>query len=161
MIRIALRLAIVLAIGVLLLVAVGATLPPLGLVTQDVVALVGWLTAALRRAVGWDTLPSPRTWDYLAASLPRFWRAVQAAPIDGERGARLIVATSGIILAWLGAVTLGWALAQRRSLFGWALPSLVAIGLVAMLGEGSGAMLVFGLLTLLTLTIGVSFSRRQ
>ena len=159
--RFALCALLVLAIGALLVVAVGQTLPPLGLALQDIGALLGWLGAALRRQAGWDTLPEPRAWGYLAASLPRFWRALQESPNAGERGAQLIVATGGVALAWLGALTLGWALARRRSLFGWAVPCLVAIGLVAILGGGSGALLVFGMLTLLTLTIGVSFSRRQ
>ncbi len=154
-------LIISLGVGALLIIAAAEALPPAGLVSQDLVALLGWLNAALRRAAGWADLPEVRTWAYLATSLPRFWSSLLAAPGDAERGARLIVIVGGVASSWLGALALGAALAAGRNLFAWGVPILAAIGFITILGGGSGMELVFGLALLLLLTIVVGAQQRE
>src|SRR5262245_4365710 len=154
-------LAIILGFGALLIVAAAEVLPPIGLISQDLGALLAWLNAALRRTAGWADLPEVRTWSYLATSLPRFWISLLAAPGDAERGARLIVIVGGLASSWLGALALGAALAAGRNLFAWGLPILAAIGLTTILGGGSGLELVFGLALLLLLTIVVGARQRE
>jgi transglutaminase-like putative cysteine protease len=158
---VAFGLAIVLGFAALLVVAIAAALPPFGLIAQDIAAFVTWALAALRRTAGINDLPPGRTWEFLAASLPRFWHDLTIAPNDGQRGARLLVAVGGVLSTWIGAVVLGWALATRRSVFGWGLPLLVAIALTATLGGGTGAMLPISLALLLLLAIVAGFGRRE
>jgi len=154
-------LAIVLSLGALLIVGAAEVLPPAGLVSQDLGALLAWLNAAMRRAAGWADLPDVRTWNYLATSLPRFWISLLAAPGDAERGARLIVIVGGVASSWLGALALGAALAAGRNLFAWGLAILAAIGFTTILGGASGLELVFGLALLLLLTIVVGAQQRE
>jgi len=160
-VRLIYTLAIIVGLGALLIIAAAQVLPPAGLASQDVVALLGWLNAALRRVAGWADLPEVRTWNYLATTLPRFWSSLLAAPGDAERGARLIVIVGGIASGWLGALALGAALAAGRNLFAWGLPILAAIGFTTILGGGTGLELVFGLALLLLLTIVVGAHQRQ
>jgi transglutaminase-like putative cysteine protease len=161
MIRLIYILAIIAGLGALLVVAAAQVLPPAGLVSQDLVALLAWLNGVLRRLAGWADLPEVRTWNYLATSLPRFWSSLLAAPGDAERGARLIVIVGGIASGWLGALALGAALAAGRNLFAWGLPILAAIGFTTILGGGTGLELVFGLALLLLLTIVVGAQQRE
>jgi transglutaminase-like putative cysteine protease len=106
-------------------------------------------------------MPPGRSWEFLAASLPRFWHNLAIAPNNGTRGAQLLVAVGGVLTTWVGAVVLGWALAQRRSVFGWGLPLLVAIAGTALLGGGTGAMLPISLALLLLLAIVAGFGLRE
>jgi transglutaminase-like putative cysteine protease len=154
-------LVVVFGLGALLIIAAAQALPPFGLVTQDITAFFTWMAAAIRRQVGWSEMPAGRTWEFLAASLPRFWGKLLIAPSDGERGARLLVTVGGIASTWIGAATLGWALAGRRNVFGWGLPLLTAIAQTAILGAGSGVMLPLGMALLLLLTIVAGFERRE
>ena len=80
LLRLVVWLALILTFGALLLVAAGRALPPLGLVTQDIGALAGWVVAALRREPNLGGLPAPRAWAYLGASVPRFWESPCGLP---------------------------------------------------------------------------------
>jgi transglutaminase-like putative cysteine protease len=163
--RYALRLAgwliVVLGFGALLAVAAGLALPPLGLITQDIAAGLAWVAAVIRRQAGLADMPPGRVWEFLAVSLPRFWNNLLNAPNDGQRGARLLVATGGALGTWIGALLLGWGLSKRQSVFGWGTPMLAALMFVAILNGGSGSMLLMGLALLLVLAIVAGFSRRQ
>lgn len=158
--RAALTLAALLALGTLLVIAAADTLPPAALALQDLAALAGWVAAAWRRTAGWADLPAMRSWSFLAATLPRFWAELQAAPNAGPRGARLIVLAGGIAGTWASALVLGWALARERSVFSWALPTLATIGFTAIIGNGAGIELIFGLVLLLLLALAVGARRR-
>jgi transglutaminase-like putative cysteine protease len=159
--RLAAWLGLTLGFAALLAIAAGQALPPLGLVTQDVAAWLAWLLAVLRRGTGPADMPPGRVWEFLAASLPRFWHNLIIAPYDGERGARLLVAAGGTVATWFGALLLGWGLARRRSVFAWGAPLLVALMATAVLGGGSSSMLLIGLGLLLILAIVAGFHQRQ
>jgi transglutaminase-like putative cysteine protease len=154
-------LGLVPGVAALLAIAAGKALPPLGLITQDVAAWLSWALAALQGGAGLADMPPGRIWDFLAASLPRYWQALIISPDDGERGARLLVATSGTIATWIGALLLGWGLARRRSVFVWGVAILAALMWTAILGGGTSLMLMIGLGLLLILAIVAGFSRRQ
>jgi transglutaminase-like putative cysteine protease len=150
-------------------------LPPLGLVVQDVRALLEWLEQAVRRGVEVVAPPpSPslatgvgvappvsRTWLFMGEALPRAWRELLAAPSSGEKGARLLVAFGGVASAWVGAIALGWGLGRRRSLAGWGLPLLAALTFTSTLGGGSALPLIGGLALLLLLSIVADVRRRE
>jgi transglutaminase-like putative cysteine protease len=159
--RFTLYAAIILGFGALLVVAAGEALPPFGLIAQDAAAFAGWALAALRREVGLEALPTNRTGELLAVSLPRLWGQLLIAPSDGERGARLLVAVGGVAATWIGALTLGWALTRRRPVLGWGIPLLVALGATTILGGGSGTTLLIGLPLLLLLAVVATFRRRE
>jgi transglutaminase-like putative cysteine protease len=159
--RLTLWLALTLGVAALLAIAAGQALPPFGLITQDAAAWLIWALAALRGSAGLDDMPPGRAWDFLATSLPRFWQALITSPNDGERGARLLVATCGAVATWVGALLLGCGLARRRSVFAWGVPILAALMWTAILGGGTGSMLMIGLALLLLLAIVAGFSRRE
>lgn len=153
--------ALLLGCGALLVAAAANTLPPIGLAAQDARAWLGWLRLVLRRDAGWAEAPEAHSLAFLAATLPRLWADLLAAPAAGEPGARLIVLAAGVAGTWLAVLVLGWALARGRNLFGWALPMLVAICFTTLAGGGSGAELVFGLALLLVLTLIAGMRRRE
>ncbi|HEU5099441.1 MAG TPA: transglutaminaseTgpA domain-containing protein [Roseiflexaceae bacterium] len=154
-------LVLTLGIAALLTIAAGQALPPLGLITQDIAAWLNWALAALRGRAEIGDMPPGRVWDYLASSLPRFWQSLIAAPNDGERGARLLVATCGAVATWIGALLLGWGLARRQSVLAWGVPILAALMWTAILGGGTGTMLMIGLVLLLVLATVAGFGRRE
>jgi transglutaminase-like putative cysteine protease len=149
-----------LLLGALFVVAVADALPPSGLIAQDVVALWNW-AAALRAdaSAGWPA--AGRTWAFLGQALPRVWRDLLAAPHAGEKGARLLVASGGAASTWIGAITLGWALARRRALLGPSLPLLAALASTTILGGGTGLPLIVGVGLLLLLAIAADVQRRE
>jgi hypothetical protein len=154
-------LTLTLGVAALLAIAAGQALPPLGLITQDVAAWLSWGLAALRGSAGLGDEPPGRAGDFLAASLPRFWQSLIISPSDGERGARLLVATCGVIATWIGALLLGWGLARRQSVFAWGMPILAALMWTAIVGAGAGSILMIGQTLLLVLAIVAGFSRRE
>jgi transglutaminase-like putative cysteine protease len=154
-------LIVILGFGAFLAIAAGQALPPFGLITQDSAAWLAWALAALRRYAGLSDMPPGRVWEFLAASLPRFWHSLQIAPSDGRRGAQLLVAAGGTVVTWAGALLLGWGLARRHSVFGWGTPMLAALMFTAILNGGSGTMLLMGLALLLVLAIVAGFGRRE
>nr|WP_255603131.1 transglutaminaseTgpA domain-containing protein [Oscillochloris sp. ZM17-4] len=120
--------------GAALLAAAGQSLPPLGLVAQDVVA-------ALDRIRG-RVPPDGGVWmsaRFLQESLPRLWRSILAAPDAGRAGARLITVAVSVLGAWVGAIALGHAVAAGRPTLGWGMITLAAAGATAILGGGSGS----------------------
>ncbi len=159
--RLVCGLIVLFGVGALLAIAASQALPPFGLITQDSAAWLAWALAALRRHAGLSDMPPGRVWEFLAASLPRFWHNLQIAPSDGQRGAQLLVAAGGTVATWVGALLLGWGLARRQSIFGWGTPMLVALMFTAILNGGSASMLPIGLALLLVLAIVAGFGRRE
>jgi len=159
--RLACWLIVILGFGAWLAIAAGQALPPLGLITQDSAAWLAWALAALRRHAGLSDMPPGRVWEFLAASLPRFWHSLRIAPSDGQRGAQLLVAAGGAVATWAAALLLGWGLSRRHSIFGWGTPMLAALMFTAILNGGSGSMLLMGLALLLVLAIVAGFGRRE
>ncbi len=143
----AVQLLACLLLGLLLLIAVGGALPPLGLVAQDLGGLRG--------------APELLTVRYLTLSLPRLWGALLAAPASGEAGAGLIVALVAVATTWPAALVLGWATGALRRSYAWGLPLLLALALTTILGGGGGAPMVFGLAMLLALGVAVEAEARE
>src|SRR5262249_4490483 len=106
-VRLACWLALVLAFAALLAIAAGQALPPLGLITQDSAAWIVWAVALLRHSAALSDMPPGRVWEFLSASLPRFWHGLTIAPNDGEPGAQLLVAVCGAVAPWIAAPLLG------------------------------------------------------
>jgi transglutaminase-like putative cysteine protease len=147
--------------GVLLILAIDGALPPLGLVLQDLGALFAWAGRALQPAATVEAPPASRAWAFLGESIPRAWGELAAAPNAGESGARLLVATAGVVLTWGGTLALGHALARGSPTLGWGLPLLAAIALITILGAGTGVPLVVGTFLLLLLAAITDFQRRE
>ncbi|HET9222052.1 MAG TPA: transglutaminaseTgpA domain-containing protein, partial [Roseiflexaceae bacterium] len=164
------------SLGLLLLLSVLGTLPPLGLIAQDARALLGWLEHIARRALesinpfpaapALDEgeapgLPVSRTWLFMGEALPRAWGELLTAPSSGERGARLLVAFGGVTSAWIGAIMLGLGLGRRRALAGWSLPLLGALTFTSTLGGGSAMPLIIGIALLLLLGMAADVRGRE
>jgi transglutaminase-like putative cysteine protease len=147
--------------SVLLTLSAADALPPAGLIVQDLIAF--WRRLAQTRVSEASDLPMPilRSQVLLAESLPRFWVDLLRAPDNGEPGARLILATGGVLLTWVGALILGRALLFGRALVVWALPLLTALTLMSLFGGGGGLWLVAGFALLLLLAISCDFHWRE
>lgn len=148
-------------LGALLVAVAADTLPPSGLITQDLAAYTTWLQAALRRTTTWAERPEPHALPFMAATLTRFWNNLLAAPGAGEAGARLMVLTGSIIAGWGAALGLGWALARGYNLFVWILLPMAALAFTTLLGGSDGIMLSVGLALLLLLVLVHSAHRRD
>lgn len=147
-----------LALGLLLLVAAGGALPPLGLLAQDVGAVGSAIGALLRGAA---VPPELLTGRYLGLALPRLWGELLAAPQAGERGAALIVAALAVATTWPAALTLGWAAGGLRRGLGWGAPLLVALAITTILGGSGGGGLAIGVGTLLALHVVIGAADRE
>ena len=169
-------LLVAVGLGALLLLGLLGTLPPLGLIAEDVRALFAGLEQLARRLleIGAPSPPAPaldpevqvgppvsRTWLFMEEALPRAWNQLLAAPSSGEQGARLVVAFGGVLTAWVGAIMLGWGLGRQRSLAGWGLPFLAALTFTTTLGGASALPLIGGLALLLLLGIVADARRRE
>lgn len=142
----------------LLALAIGQALPPMALGGQDLVALARWISRMWQASTVTAPLPgiafpASSTAGFFAEALPRFWRELATAPQRGEAGARLLVATGGSVLTWLGALTLGWGLQRGRWLLLWELPLFTALLSVTLFG-GGGMWLAIGIALLVLLVIG-------
>ncbi|MEN9938706.1 MAG: hypothetical protein RLZZ387_5285 [Chloroflexota bacterium] len=144
LLRRGLALLALLLIGVSTVISAGATLPPPGLVYQDVVQLMAWAAPLLERRLP-DTPPPPaESLAFLELALSRYWAALPAAVAAGESGARLLVGAAGVALTWVGALALGWALPVGRQPLAWGTPLLAALVLTAVLGGSGGTALAIG-----------------
>jgi transglutaminase-like putative cysteine protease len=147
-------------LGALLVIAGGRALPPASLVFGDLAALVQ-ASVSWWRGVPLDALPELRALRFLAASVPRLWQQLLAAPGAGESGAALIVTTFSVVSTWAGALCLGWATGAGRRTLGWSLPLLAALASTTILGGASGIALLIGVGLLLVLAIASSYAARE
>lgn len=155
----ALTLCAWITLGLLLLLAAGGALPPLGLIAQDVGSIVSAIGARMRGAA--PAPPELLTGRYLGLALPRLWGELLAAPQAGERGAALIVAALAVAITWPAALTLGWAAGGLRQSLGWGAPLLVALASTTILGGSGGGGLAIGVGTLLVLNVAIGAAARE
>jgi hypothetical protein len=139
---------------VILLFAVGAALPPISLMQQD-------LTGVIMRYQGLPNSPPIRSMDFLNNSAMRLLADLNAAPNGGQQGARLLIGAVGVTLTWLGALLLGRAVGSGRAIHGLILPMLVALTIVAVPGGGGGWPLALGLGLALVFVAVAGFQRNQ
>jgi len=137
-----------------LILAVGAALPPIILVQQDLIGII-------MRFQGLAGSPPPRSIDFLNSSATRLLADLSAAPNAGQQGARLLIGVVGIILTWIGALLLGRAVGSARSMHVLVLPMLVALTIVAVPGGGGGWPLALGLGLAMVFAAVAGFHRNQ
>jgi transglutaminase-like putative cysteine protease len=114
---------------------------------RDGAALVEW-AAALRWDTPVATPPPSEALAFLNLALTRYAAALAAAPGAGDPGARLLVATAGVLLTWIGTLAFGRGIRRSSQPAGWSLPLLAATALTATLGGGTTG-LVIGVFALL------------
>ena len=144
-----------------LMLVIGDALPPLALPLRDATNLVRWWNANQLPTGLAAPIPTPATWLFLAESLPRWRTSLIAAPQAGDAGARLMLATGGVLVACWSAIALGWPLAAGRTLFGWSLLPLAAVAVFVVLGRGIGEWLMIGTSALLLLVLMTAFRQRE
>lgn len=147
--------------SVLLLLGIGQALPALDVAAADTFATISWAWKAVWRDPTVGEPPQTLTLALWRVALIRFRDQLIAAPAGGERGAALMLSVAGTTLTWSGAFLTGIAIRARRTTLIYGLPLLVALGIVAIPGGGSGSPLIVGLGVWLMLAIASDFRRRE
>lgn len=144
-----------------LLLGIGQALPSLEVIIADIAAGASWVWQSIWHNSAAGEPPSalaPALW---RAALLRFRDQLLAAPTAGERGAALMLSVVGVTLTWSGAWLTGVAIRLRQTTLTYGLPLLVALGVIAIPGGGSGNPLVIGFGVWLALAIATDFRRRE
>jgi len=143
------------------LLSIGQALPSVDVVVADIVAGASWAWRNVWRDPTAGEPPQTLALALWRAALFRFRDQLLAAPAAGERGAALMLSVIGVTLTWSGAWLTGIAIRARQTTFAYGLPLLVALGVVAIPGGGSGAPLVIGFGVWLLLAVASDFRRRE
>jgi transglutaminase-like putative cysteine protease len=145
----------------LLLLSIGQALPALDVAAADICAAISWAWKVAWRDPAAGEPPQTLTLALWRVALFRFRDQLIAAPAGGERGAALMLSVASASLTWSGAFLTGIAIRTRRTTLTYGLPLLIALGIVAIPGGGSGSPLIIGSGVWLVLAVASDFRRRE